>query len=154
MDSFVALSLIFALGAVILILWLNGAFKHNQPSPSPSPNPYPPRPRPPRPNPRPPSPPKPNEDTPVLALFTMPGCGYCVQIKPVFAQVARMLSNRNIIVTTIDSSEQPDLVNLHRVNSFPTLKICNRGIDEPDKCVIYDGQRTVEDIMRFVEQYI
>ena len=154
MDSFVAIGLIIALGALILILWLNGAFKAKQPSPSPSPNPYPPRPRPPRPNPRPPSQPKPNEDTPVLALFTMPGCGYCVQIKPVFAQVARMLSNRNIIVTTIDSAQQPDLVNLHRVSSFPTLKICNRGIDEPDKCVIYDGERTIEDIMRFVEQYI
>jgi len=152
MDSFVALSLIFAVGVILLILWLNGTFKQ-KPSESQPPS----RPKPPRPNtpkPRPQSPKQPNEDTPVLALFTMPGCGYCVQIKPVFAQVARLLSNRNIVVITVDSSQHPDIINLHRVGSFPTLKICNRGLDEPDKCVIYNGERTVEDIMRFVEQYI
>ena len=78
-------------------------------------------------------------------MFYAPWCQHCKNFKPVWNQLAELLTPEGIIMADMDATanEAPGL----RIKSFPTLLWYGTNGNEP---VLFEGERDLEHLVEFV----
>lgn len=75
------------------------------------------------------------------------GCGHCTKIKPQYSEAAARVSKDKIgALGIVDATIHENLAQKFEIKGFPTLKLFQKGTFKSD----YSGQRTVDDIYRFM----
>lgn len=131
---------------LVVALYLYSTNTVSQPSNPHQKLPLAPQPEQPQPQPQP-------ESEKVMALFTMNGCGHCVKFEPVWDEFSQNFNGYNgVKIVKIKADEHPELVQLHNISGFPTVKMCINGI-ENQTTVTYDGDRSFDSLAQFLEHY-
>ena len=94
---------------------------------------------------------------PTMVMFYVDWCGHCKTAKPIFKQFMNKLkSNPNIDVTMIngDAPENKSLLKAHKVNGFPTIKLCKNGLHDVGNSVTYTGERKGPHLFNFLNQHL
>jgi len=86
----------------------------------------------------------------VFVEFFAPWCGHCKSLAPVYEQVGDSFSRfaKDVVVAKVDADAHKDLGGRFDVHGFPTLKWFPKG--EKDTPVAYEGGRSAEDIISFI----
>ncbi len=90
---------------------------------------------------------------PTLKYFYMESCGYCNEFNPVWEDLKAEVKTKgiNIILTKIDirdTTKGADEAALYNVKGAPTI-ILDDINDKPQE---YNGNRTLNDIIKFIEE--
>ena len=91
-----------------------------------------------------------NNDKDVMLLFYAPWCGHCKALHPKYEEVAKKLKAKNpkLLLAKIDATEN-EVENIN-ISGFPTVKFYP-GNKKNKAPLDYDGDRTVEDIIKFIK---
>ena len=87
---------------------------------------------------------------PVLVLFFAHGCGYCKRMMPEWNKFKNVSPISISEVPAEQMSEYNPLQNEENIVGYPTIRLYNKGKLVKE----YDGDRSKEDIMRFVKKYV
>jgi len=82
----------------------------------------------------------------ILVEFYASWCGHCKHFAPEYERAAGLLKGR-VPVARIDGAENPAASEAEGIEGFPTVKLFVHGRSIP-----YNGPRTAEDLVRFVEK--
>lgn len=88
----------------------------------------------------------------ILYYFYSPHCGYCKMFKPVWDKVSKDITHghgvRTIAIDATDPANN-DIAFYYNINAYPTIILVT-----PNKNYEYTGNRSYEDIERFVSNAI
>ena len=88
-----------------------------------------------------------DSDINVFVKFYSPHCGHCIRLQPAFEELAEKLKyNKNLIVAEYNLIAND--FDWFRIRGYPTLVMFKAG--DKKNHIIYEGNRTVEDMMNFV----
>lgn len=91
------------------------------------------------------------ESMPVLSYYYLPTCGWCKKFNPVWEEFTIEVNNNKVPVKTVkvDGSDEKNkkLLEKFSINGFPHIQL-----EKGDEAVIYEGERTVKDLMNFVKE--
>ena len=87
---------------------------------------------------------------PVLVLFFAHGCGFCKRMMPEWNKFKNVSPIEIGEVPAEQMSEYNPLQNEENIVGYPTIRLYNKGKLVKE----YDGDRSKEDIMRFVKKYV
>jgi protein disulfide-isomerase A1 len=88
-----------------------------------------------------------DSDINVFVKFYSPHCGHCIKLQPAFEELAEKLKyNKNLIVAEYNLIAND--FDWFRIRGYPTLVMFKAG--DKKNHIIYEGNRTVEDMMNFV----
>nr|CAD7573083.1 unnamed protein product [Timema californicum] len=89
------------------------------------------------------------EGTPVLVMFYTSWCGHCKEMKPAYSEAALKLHNNKSpsSIAALNSESNPNVTDLYKIQSFPTLKFFDKGKFVQD----YRDARTSEAIISFIK---
>lgn len=83
-----------------------------------------------------------------LLFFTLEGCGHCEKMKPTWNLLKKNYGNNGYIkLIEVKAKENQDLVQLYKVEGFPTLLY----VKDEKKVSEYQGNRTYEDLVKFLK---
>ena len=83
----------------------------------------------------------------VFVKFYSPNCPHCIKLEPTFIELAEKLKyNKNLIVAEYNLLAND--FDWFRIRGYPTLIMFKAG--DKQNHIIYNGNRTVEDMMNFV----
>jgi thiol-disulfide isomerase/thioredoxin len=84
---------------------------------------------------------------PVIMLFHLPTCGYCIDMMPEWDKFQdEYQNNPDITVVKVNGANDQNLTKKYGVNSFPTVILVKD--DGTEK--IYEGARTAEGLKQFI----
>jgi thiol-disulfide isomerase/thioredoxin len=107
---------------------------------------------PPPPRPQAPPPPPPPRQGGDLVCFKADFCGHCKTLEPVFREFATNYDGMNgVRIITIDGQQNPELMKLHGLSGFPSIKYCPNGVNQPDG-IVYQGDRSLPSLVDFLKQ--
>lgn len=89
---------------------------------------------------------------PCMAMFYAPWCGYCKKTMPEWDRLAS--SYKKCRVVKVNCDVHKELGKKHGVKSYPTIKFLSGGLGNPNSGIEYQGERTMSDFARFVNQCI
>ncbi|KAK7410605.1 hypothetical protein VNO78_01535 [Psophocarpus tetragonolobus] len=85
----------------------------------------------------------------VLLEFYSPWCGYCIDLAPILEEVAiSYQSDADVIIAKLDGIANDNPSDAFVVNAYPTVYFRSAS----GKISLYDGNRTKEDIIDFIEK--
>ncbi len=87
----------------------------------------------------------------VCAFFHMKNCKFCDEMKPEWKKLEKKGSHNGCKFIDVDA-DNDKIVDNHKVQSFPTIKFCPDGLENPKTCVEHEGERTADAIISFVEK--
>ncbi len=86
-----------------------------------------------------------------LVFFSMKGCGHCEEFQPTWDLLVTNYGNTEYIeLVQVKQNEKPEIAEQYGVSSFPTIM----SLTEGKKVKEYEGDRSYEDLVRFMEYHI
>jgi len=87
----------------------------------------------------------------VLVEFYAPWCGHCKKLTPLYEELAKKLShNKSLVIAKVDATANE--VEGVSIKGFPTIKFWPGG--KKSSPLDYDGERTVEGFMAWLEKHV
>jgi protein disulfide-isomerase/protein disulfide-isomerase A1 len=93
-----------------------------------------------------------SEDVKKVFFIYADWCGHCTRFKPEWAKFKEEIAKSNnmkAFALNVDDESNTEFIEMNKVSSFPTV-IVTKGSGEKVK---YDGERTAEDLMKFVKAF-
>lgn len=85
----------------------------------------------------------------VLLKYWAPWCKYCIDFEPVYEEVGKLLKNVDgIIIGKLDIDQNETFM-----PKMPVPAVIFFAKKYGDRGILYNGERTVEDILQFLEQH-
>lgn len=89
-----------------------------------------------------------------IVEFFAPWCGHCKKLAPIYKEAAEKLSAKEgVKLASVDCTQHADLCTKYDAKSYPTLKVFPLGKNK-EVPELYEGGRTVEDFVAYVEPRI
>jgi protein disulfide-isomerase-like protein len=92
------------------------------------------------------------DDKPQFVLFYAPWCGHCKRVMPAFDQLGEQYEGVSVVKVNCD--ENPEAAKMHQIQGFPTLKFFRNGMTDPQTYVVYDGERSLDDMKSFIQSQL
>ena len=86
-------------------------------------------------------------------FFHMEGCGHCKAMMPEWKKLAAEGSYKGCAFVDYES-ENEKIMRQHGIQGFPTIKFCPNGVNSPDSCKDYRGERTAEAIKSWLDSLL
>jgi len=84
-----------------------------------------------------------------FVLFYAHWCGHCKNLMPHFDKLMEKYDG-NVRIVKIDSDQNPELMNAHKVKGFPTIRYFPDGVDKINNFKEYPGDRTYSGLMNYL----
>jgi thiol-disulfide isomerase/thioredoxin len=83
-------------------------------------------------------------EPPVFAMFHVDWCGYCKKTLPGFNQFIEENGklDKHLKIVKINCDENKDLAKQHGIQSYPTLRLYPKGLNDMSSMVDFSGDRT------------
>lgn len=92
---------------------------------------------------------------PTMVMFFARWCGACKNTKPMWDLfTTRYDGYQGVRFVTVDGDKNPELMKLHGVDHYPTIKFVPHGLENPTASVIYQGYPNMENLENFMKGYI
>ena len=91
-------------------------------------------------------------DEPTFALFYAPWCGHCKNVLPTWKELEQKMDGKHCRVVSVNSEENPDLLEAHGIKGFPTFKWLPYGMNHPADGEEYNGGRTMESFIEYMQK--
>ena len=86
-----------------------------------------------------------------LVFFSVKGCGHCEEFQPTWDLLKSNYGNTaHIELVQVKQDEKPEIASQYGITSFPTILSIKGG----EKVKEYDGDRSYEDVVRFMNYHI
>jgi len=94
-----------------------------------------------------------NTSNGTLVLFYATWCPHCHSVMPSWDHIKKQFNGRNgLKIIKLDGDKNKDLTQLHNVDGFPSIKFLPNGINSTTGAIDYNGDRSKEDIIKFLHQ--
>ena len=90
-------------------------------------------------------------DLDVLVKFYSPYCGHCRKLAPTYEQLAIKYSDQKDKIRIAEFDMSMNDFTLFDISGFPTIILFKA--DDKSKPLVYEGDRSLEDLVKFVETY-
>lgn len=90
---------------------------------------------------------------PTLYFIYVDWCGYCKKLKPIMKTIVDKYKNDksiNVMALNAEDANNKEIVTKLNVKSYPTILYFPSGIIRKEFSIQYRGNRTVEDIEKFL----
>lgn len=91
-------------------------------------------------------------DEPTFALFYAPWCGHCKNVLPTWKELEQKMDGKHCRVVSVNSEENPDLLEAHGIKGFPTFKWLPYGMNHPADGEEYNGGRSMENFIEYMQK--
>ena len=88
-----------------------------------------------------------------LVFFHMNGCGHCESMKPEWQKLVEMGQYKGVEFVDIESNEDRELLEKHKIRGFPTIKLCKNGVEDVENCVTHEGERSAEAFKKLIDEH-
>lgn len=85
------------------------------------------------------------ENMNTIVLYHTPWCGYCKRFKPTWQKLKDKHKNM-VKFVDINCEKHKDVCKTHEISSYPTIRL----ITNDGKVVEYDGDRSEDDLLKFI----
>ncbi|CCF57677.1 hypothetical protein KAFR_0D00300 [Kazachstania africana CBS 2517] len=94
-----------------------------------------------------------DSDKDVLVKYYAPWCGHCKRLAPIYEELADVVAsnkktNNSFVIADIDDTVN-DVANL-QIKGYPTIILYPAG--QKDKPITYEGSRSIESLLTFLEE--
>jgi thioredoxin 1 len=90
-----------------------------------------------------------NGDRPVMINFCTRGCEVCQKLKPVYEEIARMLTCKSVVIATVRVDQHPSLAKRFSLkDTFPRMLFFSEGRTTPS--AEFNGKLVAENILGFM----
>jgi len=92
-----------------------------------------------------------SEDVKKVFFIYADWCGHCTRFKPEWDKFKEESAKNNVkaFALNVDDESNTAFIEMNKVSSFPTI-IVSKGSGEKVK---YEGERTAEDLMKFIKAF-
>ncbi len=88
-----------------------------------------------------------------LVEFYAPWCGHCKHLEPEWDKVGEAFAgSKDVVIAKVDADAHGDLGSRFEVQGFPTIKYFPKGWRKGDETTPYEGGRTSDAIIEFVNK--
>tara|TARA_B100001175_G_scaffold54792_1_gene43800 strand:+ start:596 stop:1129 length:534 start_codon:yes stop_codon:yes gene_type:complete len=88
------------------------------------------------------------EPLPRCTLYYANWCGHCKNFKPTWEELKKSDKYENVVdFEDVEGDEQPEVIQQEDIQGFPTIKLKTKS-----DTVEYNGDRTIEDLKRFLDE--
>lgn len=84
-----------------------------------------------------------------LIDFYAPYCKYCVELDPIYKQLAASFRSDQLVIAKMDVHKYPDFKTRYNIEGYPTIMFFDGSDEEPE---VYAWQRKLETLVGYVEE--
>jgi len=82
--------------------------------------------------------------------FFVPQCGHCLRLKPLWEKLASTVDSSKVTIAELDCKQHGNLCDREKINGYPSLILYKNG----QKAQEYEGKRTVQEMMAFINKHV
>ena len=94
------------------------------------------------------------KNKPAIIIFHANWCGHCKKFMPEWNKFTSKNSNASIDLLDYESDQSPNMMKLHGINGFPTVKYCPNGVNDPNNSITYNGPRNAQGLNEFLNKFL
>ena len=86
-----------------------------------------------------------------IVVFTMQGCGHCQHFSPTFEKFSDNINKSKLNIVKFEADKNKKYIESFQIQGFPTLMLHD---PKTNKFIDYNGNRTITDLVKFVNESV